>query len=102
MSPYYINSNEYVPERVIEKIYKSTSSIMENGLNQFYESYSAFLFKLRGRTVIGDDIKHKTIYAHSVSMQGPLIMYLFNLILSLVVFMVEVIIHVITQRHHRN
>lgn len=40
---YYLESDHYVPERILKKINIITSLMIENGLNEFYKSYEHFL-----------------------------------------------------------
>lgn len=41
-APYYLESEYYVPDRVIEMVDKVTSRMTENGLHHFYESLREF------------------------------------------------------------
>ena len=46
---YYLENDGYVPTRMIDRIDKVTSSVMENGYYQFHKSIADFKLKLRAR-----------------------------------------------------
>lgn len=46
-------SKYYVPDRMLKKIDQTTSSIMENGLSQFFSSFTAIKRKLIERATLG-------------------------------------------------
>lgn len=48
---FYLKSEQYVPERMLNKINKATSLITENGLSQFYLSTGVFKEKLAVRNI---------------------------------------------------
>lgn len=45
-SRYYLESDEYVPERILKKIDKTTSSMIESGFHKFFSSFWAFTEKI--------------------------------------------------------
>lgn len=60
---FYLESENYVPDRMMKKIDKATSSFVENGLRQFYESLVDFRQKLIDRvhlSQLDDDIQALT------------------------------------------
>lgn len=48
-SQYYLASDQYVPERMLRKVDKVTSSMMESGLHHFYRTFAEFRSKFSQR-----------------------------------------------------
>lgn len=53
----YLQSEYYVPERILEEINEATSSMMASGLHQFYTSLATFKNNLveRAYSIVDDD-----------------------------------------------
>lgn len=59
--PFHLRSNQHVPERMINKIDKTTNYMMENGLHKFFKSFTAYLEELRARKLSDADEDDFTI-----------------------------------------
>lgn len=85
-------ADEYVPKRITKNIDKTTSLMMENGLDQFYTSFSAFLLKLRENYIFGQENQH----SHSLSIQQMkmlLIICVTLLIIATVTLVIEITVY---------
>lgn len=95
IDPYYLTSKKYVPERLKQKIDMTTNSMMENGLHQFYKSFSTFLMDLiENRNFNQDNNDEDNIQALTMEqLKIPLIIFIVLLGLSSIVFVIEVIVY---------
>lgn len=94
--PYYLSSNEYIPERITSQIDGKTSLMIENGLHNFYESHAAFLRKLRTRTLDNDeekDLRALTMF----ELREPLTLLFGMMIFALVMVVIEIGIYKLNQ-----
>lgn len=90
-----MTSNDYVPERIIQKIDGEIFSYLENGLIQFYMSLGLFEFKVYNRT----EFKHDDNDVRLITMrdlEAPFICHFsltgicfFVFILELIVFQIK-------------
>lgn len=97
-SQFFLESDHYVPERVINKLDKTTSSMMENGLHEFYLSLAIFKQKLIDRAYleqIDDDFKALT----AEQLKRPMIVLSYLLGVAMIIFITECII---SKWKHRN
>lgn len=83
-----MNSHQYIPERIINKVNKVTSSMMANGLHQFYEMFADYLITLRAHKILrveDDDFRVISIE----DLRIPLIFCSFLLAIALIIFLIE-------------
>lgn len=89
---YFLRSKFYIPKRITDKFDRVTSSMLENGLHQFYWKFTTFLLKIRGTAEshnfdrIGEDICKITLD----NFHSPLLIYVSLMTLATIVFGIEV------------
>lgn len=83
-----MQSDHYVPERMLNKIDKMTNSMMENGMNQFYLSFTTFQRKLFGRAFVKPDEDDSQALSMS-QLKRPMIVLLGLLGVAVIVFVAE-------------
>lgn len=90
-SSFYMAANDHVTDRLKNKIDRATSAMMENGLHQFYKSFTAYLTEMRAQKLkrTEDDELHALTID---DLKGPLIFCSYLLSFILFVFFIEVII----------
>lgn len=96
-SSYYLENDCYVPARMVDRIDKVTSSIIENGFYQFYASKIDFDFNLRIRR---NDINNNILQGNNINddlqpltfeqMRIPIMFLLYMMGISVVVFIGEI------------
>lgn len=89
-SQYYLESGQYVPDRLMEKIDKTKSSMMENGLYQFYLDFAAYRQKLNRRIPTNqedDDLQALTME----QLERPLVRILCIWSVAMIIFILEFI-----------
>lgn len=106
---YYLESDRYISERMLKNVDKATSSIVENGLHQFYTSLSDFKQQLLNRNQL---IQEEEEAVHALTMQQlqKILFYmLLHLCIGAIVFIAEIIIskwkkwrYNDNQHHHRH
>lgn len=100
--PYYLTSNKYVPERMKNKIDKRTSSIMENGLHQFYENLSAYLEKLRAQKLLNSEEDDGNNHAINMGdLKSALMFCAYVLMFAWFMLLLEVIMYKQQMRRNR-
>lgn len=96
-SQYYLESSHYVPKRLITSIDKATSSIMANGLHQFYMTFCDFKQKLIERThsyLQSDDDDDDDDQALTMKqLKRPLILLLGMCAITVLVFIAEIVVY---------
>lgn len=92
LSPYILTGYKYASQKTIKKIDKLTSSLMESGLDRFYESFANFLFNLYSRN-ISKQAENDMHPMNITFMRGPLILYFCLLGFASVIFIIEIIGH---------
>lgn len=96
---FYLQSDHYVPERLLNKIDKRTSAMMENGMHQFYTSFTNFLRKLFARQFARSDDDDSQALTMS-QLKRPMI-FIFGLWgVAIIVFIAEIIIFKWKNRSH--
>lgn len=90
---YLLTSDGYVSDRMIQKIDSKTSSIMENGLHQFYHSFSTYLLELKGSRFLEQDEEEDTSTLNMQQIIRPLIHHFGLLAICLGFLLIEFIIH---------
>lgn len=83
-----MESNQLVPERMKNKIYKITSTLMESGIYRFFERLNTFLEKIRAQKLENaeeDDFRALTMG----DLRGPLICCSYLLGFAGFVFLLE-------------
>lgn len=86
----FVIPSEYISERVIHNVDRTMSSMLENGLFRFYETYSAFLMKLHIAQMPTNQTDKYIVTKEQ--MRIPLIMYLLLTGFASLFFVVEIII----------
>lgn len=77
---------------MLQKINKAISSIMENGLFQFYTNFGAFQEKLDAREILGDEAPiFQPVPLESLQRPIKLILCLYGVALCL--FLMEMMVH---------
>lgn len=105
----FLNGDQYIPERIRNKLNKKTSFIMENGLQRFYESYGEYLEKSREifSTHKGNDEHDDYEYYDEDdgfqaltmdNLRGPMILVLCLFAFSGVILLVEIIMFKLKER----
>lgn len=90
-SQFYLQSEHYVPDRMLKKIDRATGSMMENGLHEFYTSLASFKMKLILR--IYSMVEHEDFRALSVEqLKRPLILLFCLSAAAMIIFIAEIII----------
>lgn len=87
---FYLQSNHYVPDRMLKNIDKTTSLMMESGLHQLYTSMTDFKQKLVDRVyaiVESEDFRALTME----QLKRPLILLFCLWGVALIVFIAETI-----------
>lgn len=87
-SNFFLKSSDYVPERLKAAINQATSSMMENGLYRFYQSFAGFLVESQIYGLIGKANDN----SHTLSMgqfKAPLIMLFTFCAFAAIVFALE-------------
>lgn len=87
-----MGTSEHVPERVLQKIDKTTSAMMESGLYPFYSSFSEFLSEFRMKQILNDDADD----AYALTMEHlkiPLVIYLSLISFAFIIFIIELIVY---------
>lgn len=101
-SPYYLVSDHYIPDRMLKKIDRTTSAMMENGLNQFFSAFTEFKRKLVARANLNiadeDDFQALSID----QLKKPVILMVGFCGIAVIIFIVEVIIFKVKQRNRRS
>lgn len=86
--PYNLVSNQNIPELMRNKIDKTTSQMMENGLHQFYTRTTTFLTKLRSQRIL--TVKSEETHALNISeLKGPLIFCSYLIGFALFILLLE-------------
>lgn len=90
-SQYYLESGNYVPERMTNRIDRTTSLMTENGLYQFYLSLAAFKQKFVDRAYLDED--EDDFQALTMGqLKRPMILLFCLWAVAMTLFMAEVII----------
>lgn len=55
ISPIYLESDHYIPDRTLQRIDRMTSSMMEYGLFEFYTNFAAFKQKFIERIYLSEE-----------------------------------------------
>lgn len=90
---YYLESENYVPERLSKRIDEATSSMMESGLHQFFTSYAHFRDGLHLRAFNGqqdDDDHEQALTIEQLIRPMKLIFCLWGV--ALTIFTVEIVV----------
>lgn len=91
---YYLESENYVPERLSKRIDEATSSLMESGLHQFFTSYAHFRDDLHLREFNGqqddDDDYEQALTIEQLIRPMKLIFCLWGV--ALTIFTVEIVV----------
>lgn len=90
---YSLTSDGYISNRMIQKIDGKTSSIMENGLYQFYQSFSTYLLELKGSKFVKRDEEDDESALNMQQLIKPLIHHFGLLAICLGFLLIEVIIY---------
>lgn len=88
-SPFYLESDHYVSNRLLDRIDKMTSSMMESGLHAFYMSLNSFKQQFFERAYFSqtdDEFRALT----TQQLKRPMILIFGLWVLAVVVFMGEV------------
>lgn len=92
LNPLYLQSNRYAPERMLDRINRVTSSMMENGVHNFYTSIVAFKSKIFQRIhyaqLPNDDMQALT----AKQLIRPMILVFSLWGMAVILFIVEIII----------
>lgn len=105
----YLESDQYIPERIKDKINRKTNFIMENGLEEFFSSFSSFSENLQNnmspldedgdRDYYDDDDDADDIQALTVeNLRGPMIMVLCLSAFSCFIFLIEILVFELKKR----
>lgn len=104
----YLESDQYIPQRIKDKFNKKTSFIMENGLEEFFSSFSAFSENLQnnispldedGDRDYNDDDDADEIQALTVdNLRGPVILVLCLSAFSCFIFLIEILVFELKKR----
>ncbi len=87
-----LSSKSYIPKRIIDEFDRVTSSMIENGLHQFYWKFTNFLLRIRGIKEASTDVVDSIDFC-KISLDNfhfPLITYVCLMALALLVFVVEI------------
>lgn len=94
----FLKSDEYIPERMVNKIDETTSSMMENGLYNFYKSFYTFMLELRQSKILKQNGHNDEKGLTMDQMMFPFILYLVCLSICLIVFLIEIIVFKLKNR----
>lgn len=98
---YFLSSESYVPDRLLKKIDKATSSMVENGLSGFYRDFMRNIKHIRK---FAADYNENTDY-EAVQMKNmirPLLIHFVFLGMALVLFILEIYINRANQNIYSN
>lgn len=89
MFPYYLTSDQYIPERMIKHIDRTTSLIVQTGLNGFYEDFAQFLFQLRSSKILRSQDDLSVMDFHFL-LNISTYFFLHSLWFSTIIFLIEI------------
>lgn len=90
---YYLESNNYVPERVQNRIDLSTSWMIESGMHSFYRTFSDYLMEIISKIFRGQQIEEDDAALTMEQLGRPLKLVLFLFGLAFIVFICEILTH---------
>lgn len=95
---YYLESNKYVPERMLNSIDKKSSAMMASGLHQLYIKYSEFVFEMHSKIEHREDENDDEQALTMDQLKRPLILVFYLWGITLVVFIIENSVYYIKKR----
>lgn len=98
---YYLKSKQIIPKKLVKEIDQKTSSIMENGLHRFYETFATFLRKIRSEIFLNDFDTGEIPPVSMEQMSVPIISLFALLALAGIVFSFEFMFHKFMVRRNR-
>lgn len=97
----YLVSNQYIPERIRNKFNEKSSFMVENGLQQFFESFGGFLENLRDNALTHEEDDDDSDGQQALTVdnfQGPITLVLCLLSVSCLIFLIEIIVFKLKER----
>lgn len=91
-SQYYLESNRYVADRLLKKVDHVASAMMESGLNKFYKEIVTFNQHLMDRDSLNQNENINFAALNIKQFQRNLCLFLCYIVISLLIFCVEVIV----------
>lgn len=93
-------SQQYVPRRIKTKIDKSTISMTENGLFEFYESFTEFMTRVHVEKILNaTDEEPRALVIDDL--RSPLTVCSYFIGFAVLVFLIETVVHVFKARCKR-
>lgn len=90
---YYYQSDRYIPDRMLERIEKASSSMMENGLYQFFTSFVAFQRKLFEQSYNSKSDEDDMLPLTFEQLIRPLFLVFSLWGISIVIFAIEIMVY---------
>lgn len=97
---YFLRSKFYISKRITDKFDRVTSSMIENGLHQFYWKFTTFLLKIRGTSSNADRIGEEFYQISLDNFYFPLLIYGSLMALATIVFAFETVLDYIKMCRH--
>lgn len=99
-SSFYLDSVGYVSDRVLARLNKVTSLMMESGLNHFYVSLTRFRRNFLERSFL--DEEYDDFHALTIDqLRRPMILVLCLWMVALIIFIIEILIIKYRSRNRR-
>lgn len=95
-----MDRNHLVSERMKEKIDRTTSLLMETGINRFYESFNTFLEKHRAQKLVREEEDDSQALTAG-ELRVPLTFCSYLLGFALSILLLELIMHKLIMRRNR-
>lgn len=95
---YYLESNKYVPERMLNSIDKKSSAMMASGLHQLYIKYGEFVSEMHSKIEHREDENDDEQALTMDQIKRPLILVFYLWGITLVVFIIENLVYYIKKR----
>lgn len=100
-STFYLNSVGYVSDRLLTRINKFTSSVMQSGINRFYVSYTRFKRNILERAYLDDE--NDNFHALTADqLKRPMILVFCLWGVALIVFIAEIAVSKYRNRNRRH